>query len=79
MLKYTHDREFRIKYCETDFKDELKLSSVLAYFEEVAGSSADELGFGYQDLKPREIWDAAQKVYAGYPKLLEAARKTIFI
>jgi acyl-CoA thioesterase FadM len=55
MLKYTHDREFRIKYCETDFKDELKLSSVLAYFEEVAGSSADELGFGYQDLKPREI------------------------
>ena len=35
-------------------------------------------GTNYKDLKPSEIWDAAQKVYAGYPKLLEAARKTIF-
>ncbi len=55
MQKYEHAKEFEIKYCETDFKDEIKLSSVLAYFEEVAGSSADELGFGYQALKPREI------------------------
>lgn len=55
MEKYEHIREFEIKYCETDFKDELKLSSALSYFEEVAGSSADELGFGYQDLKPKGI------------------------
>ena len=55
MQKYEHVKEFEIKYCETDFKDEIKLSSVLACFEEVAGSSADELGFGYQDLKPRKI------------------------
>lgn len=53
MTKYEHKRDFQIKYCETDFKDELKLSSVLAYFEEVAGSSADELGFGRRFLKPK--------------------------
>ena len=55
MQKYEHVKEFEIKYCETDFKDELKLSSVLSYFEEVAGSSADELGFCYKHLKPKNI------------------------
>ena len=52
MNVYEHKKDFQIKYCETDFKDELKLSATLAYFEEVAGSSADELGFGYHFLKP---------------------------
>ena len=36
-----------------DFKDELKLSTILAYFEEAACASADELGFGYRFVKPR--------------------------
>ena len=53
MEKYVHKKHFEIKYCDTDFRDQLKLSAVLAHFEEVAGSSADELGFGYKDLKPR--------------------------
>ena len=35
-------------------------------------------GTVYTDLEPGDIWAAAQKVYAGYPELLEAARKTIF-
>ncbi len=50
---YRHEREFKVKYCEVDFKDELKVSSVLSYMEEVACSSADELGFGYAYVKPR--------------------------
>jgi hypothetical protein len=37
-----------------------------------------EYGTNYKDLKPEQIWEVAQKVYAGYPDLLEAARKTIF-
>lgn len=50
---YVHEKEFLIKYCDVDFKDELKTSAALAYLEEVACSSADELGFGYAFVKPR--------------------------
>lgn len=53
MKKYMHAKEFQVKYCEADFKDELKTSVALSYMEEVACSSADELGFGYAFVKPR--------------------------
>ena len=53
MEKYEHNNHFKIKYCEADFKDEIKLSSLLAYLEEVSCSSADELGFGYEYVKAR--------------------------
>jgi len=52
MKPYEHIKNFTVKYCDVDFKDELKTSSVLAYLEEVACSSADELGFGYAFIKP---------------------------
>ncbi len=54
MEKYVHEKKFTIKYCEVDFKDELKVSTALSYMEEVACSSADELGFGYAYVKPKE-------------------------
>ena len=44
-----------IRYCDVDFKDELKTSTVLAFLEEAACSSADELGFGYAFVKPRGL------------------------
>lgn len=53
MKPYIHKNRFTVKYCEADFKDELKPSALLAYFEEAACSSADELGFGYAYVKPR--------------------------
>lgn len=53
MKVYEHTQEFLIKYCDVDFKDQLKVSAALAYFEEVASASADELGFGYSFIKPR--------------------------
>ncbi len=53
MKVYEHIQKFQVKYCEVDFKDELKLSTLLSYFEEVACASADELGFGYSYVKPR--------------------------
>lgn len=53
MSDYEHIQEFTVKYCEADFKDELKVSALFSYFEEVACSSADELGFGYEYVKPR--------------------------
>ena len=53
MKVYEHSAEFKIKYCDVDFKDEMKMSVGLALMEEVACSSADELGFGYEYIKPR--------------------------
>ena len=53
MKPYEHIQEFLIKYCDVDFKDELKPSTMLAYFEEVASFSAEELGFGYSFVKPK--------------------------
>lgn len=53
MKAYEHIKKFQVKYCEADFKDELKISTVLSYLEEVACSSADELGFGYDFVKAK--------------------------
>lgn len=53
MKPYEHVREFQIKYCDVDFKDEMKTSVALSFMEEAACSSADELGFGYAYLKPK--------------------------
>lgn len=53
MKVYEHRKQFTIKYCDADFKDEIKPSVALALMEEVACSSADELGFGYAFVKPR--------------------------
>lgn len=53
MERYEHIKNFTVKYCEADFKDEIKMSTALSYMEEVACSSADELGFGYAYVKPR--------------------------
>ena len=52
MEKYEYKQQFEIRYRDVDFKDELKPSVALAFMEEVAGASADELGFGYRFLKP---------------------------
>lgn len=54
MEPYVHKKTFEIKYCDVDFKDELKTSAALAYLEEVSCSSADELGFGYAYVKARD-------------------------
>lgn len=53
MERYEHTEEFKVKFCEADFKDELKLSVLLAYLQEAACYSAEELGFGYEYVKAR--------------------------
>ena len=53
MSGYFHMQEYALRYSDFDFKDELRLSSLLALTQEAACSSADELGFGYNDLKPK--------------------------
>ena len=53
MKPYEHIKNFTTKYCDVDFKDEVKASTALSYLEEVACSSADELGFGYVYIKSK--------------------------
>lgn len=53
MELYEHVEWYKVKYCDADFKDDLKLSTTLAWLEEAACASADELGFGYAFVKPK--------------------------
>lgn len=53
MEKYRYVKQFDVKYYDVDFKEDLKPSTALAYMEEVAGKSADELGFDYAYLKEK--------------------------
>ncbi|MDE7380377.1 MAG: hypothetical protein K2N14_04920 [Clostridia bacterium] len=50
---YCHKKDYEIRYTDVDLSDNLKLSSLLSMMEESACFSADELGFGYEFLKPK--------------------------
>lgn len=52
---YLHKKDYEIRYTDVDFNDNIKLSSLLALMEESACLSADELGFGYAVLQPKNI------------------------
>lgn len=54
-MQYVHSRTYQLRYTDFDFKDDLKPSSLLGLVQEAACSSADELGFGYEVLKPKEL------------------------
>lgn len=68
MEKYQHVKQFQVKYCEVDFKDEIKVSTTLSYLQEVACSSADELGFGYQFIKPKGYAFMVSGIYCEFVK-----------
>lgn len=68
MEKYVHQKRFLVKYSDVDFKDECKLSSALALFQEVACSSADELGFGYNAIKPKGLGFITAATYVEFQK-----------
>ena len=52
MSDYCNTTSYYLPYSYFDFKDELKPSALLDLAQEAATASADELGFGYADLKP---------------------------
>lgn len=52
---YRHIKEYFLKYTDYDVYDNVKLSSLLSILEESSCLSADELGFGYDELTPRNI------------------------
>ena len=51
-MAYCNRKTYELRYSDFDFKDELTLTSLLALVQESACMSADELGFGYDDLRP---------------------------
>lgn len=55
MSQYAHFKTYELRYSDFDYKDELRPSSLLDVVQESACLSADELGFGYADLKPKDF------------------------
>lgn len=51
-MAYCNRKTYELRYSDFDFKDELTPTSLLALVQESACASADELGFGYDDLRP---------------------------
>ena len=49
MSGYSFNRNFDVLYADCNQEDFIKPSALLTYAQEVAGQSADELGFGYDD------------------------------
>ncbi len=52
---YLHSKDYSLRYSDVDFRDFLRPSALLSVMQESACLSADELGFGYKDLMPKNI------------------------
>ncbi len=52
---YRHVKSYEVRYTDSDIFDVLKPSTMLSFLQESACLSADELGFGYADIAPKNI------------------------
>lgn len=52
---YRHRKIYELRYTDVDAYDVLKPSALLSFLEESACLSADELGFGYADVAPKNM------------------------
>ena len=52
---YLHSQNYSFRYTDADFHDIIRPASFLSVMQESACLSADELGFGYKDLQPKNI------------------------
>lgn len=52
---YLHSKDYEFRYTDADFQDIIRPASFLSVMQESACLSADELGFGYKDLQPKNI------------------------
>lgn len=55
MEKYAHFDDYVLRYSDCDFADKIKPSALLTFTQESACLSADELGFGYNDIMPNNL------------------------
>lgn len=70
-MAYCNTKTYPLRYSDFDFKDELNLSALLALVQESACLSANELGFGYDDLRPKNFGFITVNTYC---KLLRPIR-----
>ena len=52
---YRHKKVYELRYTDVDAFDNLKPSALLSFLHESACLSADELGFGYADIAPKNM------------------------
>lgn len=52
---YRHIKDYEIKYVDVDAFDIIKASALLGIMQESACLSADELGFGYAEIQPKNL------------------------
>ena len=74
MGKASFSNTFKLRVSDFDFKDNILLSSVLDFAQDVAGNHADTLGIGYSDfIKDDKIWMVIRHEieYVEYPPLYE--------
>ena len=67
---YRHIKNYRLKYTDVDAFDRLKLSSLLSCLEESACLSADELGFGYDNLAPVNLGFILVNIYIKFERAI---------
>ena len=79
MEKYCYVQPFNVRYCDVDFKDELKPSTVLAFLEEAACYSAAELGFGYAYVKPRNLAFVVSNVCCSFARPVRLFEKDVCV
>lgn len=79
MEKYQHKHYFNVRYCDVDFRDELKPSTVLAFLEEAACYSADELGFGYSYVKSNGLAFMVTNVCCEFTRPIRLFEKDVHV
>ena len=69
-----------VKHLNIDVKTMLSVAVTKAEHQRFTNAwrKAFQYGMNYNALKPEDIWNAAQKIYKDYPKILEATHKTLF-
>ena len=79
MEKYVYKQPFDVRYCDVDFRDELKPSTALAFLEEAACYSADELGFGYEFIRPRNLAFVVSNVRCEFVRPVRLFEKNVAV
>lgn len=77
MSAYCHATDYQIRTADLDFKDELKPSALLALAQESACLSADELKFGYDDLRPQGMGFIIVNTYCELLRPIRYSGKTV--
>ncbi len=72
---YRHIKTYEIKYTDVDAFDNLKPSALLSFMEESACLSADELGFGYAAVAPKNIGFVLANAYTELHRPIKIGEK----